>query len=99
MGPTKEEAKQRALAIAHAMNNPDATDGFTDSFDALFDEIYDKIDEVGYGCHIDLEEDQEPDHCVIDAGNFHQCIYAKEGMRKEDCVYWKQYDKSAYPKK
>jgi hypothetical protein len=53
--------------------------------------------EITYGCHCDLEsmdEGFEPDGCVIDEGNYHECIYAKEGMRKEDCEYWRKIQKT-----
>jgi len=52
-------------------------------------QLADKINEVKYGCHIDLEPSQEPEGCVIDEGALHNCIYAKEGMRKEQCQYWR----------
>ena len=39
-----------------------------------------------YGCHVD--GDVMPD-CVIDNGRHNDCAYAKEGMRKEQCEYWK----------
>jgi hypothetical protein len=42
-----------------------------------------------YGCHVDLKPGQEPDGCVIDKETLHDCIYAKEGMRKEQCHYWR----------
>ena len=37
----------------------------------------------------DLEEGMKPDGCVIDEGRINDCIYAREGMRKEQCEYWK----------
>jgi hypothetical protein len=43
-----------------------------------------------YGCHCDLEEGQEPDGCVIDSGDYNDCIFAYEDMKKEDCKYWKK---------
>jgi len=46
------------------------------------------------GCHVDLEsmeEDFEPDGCVIDDGDITQCIYARDGMRKEECEYWRPF--------
>jgi hypothetical protein len=43
-----------------------------------------------WGCHCDLEPHMQPDGCVIDTNDFHNCIYAKEGMRKEQCEYWQK---------
>lgn len=42
-----------------------------------------------YGCHCDLDEGMEPDGCVIDSGERHNCIYAKTIEVKEQCEYWR----------
>lgn len=42
-----------------------------------------------YGCHCDLEEDMEPDGCVIDEGNRLDCVYARRIETKEQCEYWR----------
>lgn len=42
-----------------------------------------------YGCHCDLEEGMEPDGCVIDSGERHNCIYAKDISVKEQCNHWR----------
>lgn len=47
-----------------------------------------KIEE--FGCHCDLGPDEKPDFCVIDTKEYHDCIFAKAGMKKEDCKYWKK---------
>ena len=62
--------------------------GFYDAADAVT-QLSGKLGSVRYGCHVDLEEGQEPDGCVIDTNNHHDCIYAKDGMRKEQCEYWR----------
>lgn len=62
--------------------------GFYDAADALV-QICKNLPEIKYGCHCDLEPHMEPDECVIDEGRYHDCIYAKKGMRKEQCEYWK----------
>ena len=41
-----------------------------------------------YGCHCDLDTGEQPYGCVIDDGRNNDCIYANEGMKKEDCMYW-----------
>ena len=46
-------------------------------------------DQVKYGCHCDLEPGQQPDGCMLDGGDYEDCIYAKKGMKKEDCKHWK----------
>jgi len=48
-----------------------------------------------YGCHVELSDDEDPDGCVIDAGDNGYCIYAKtpsgrERKSKWTCQYWKQ---------
>lgn len=42
-----------------------------------------------YGCHCDLDDGMEPDGCVIDSGERHNCIYAKDISVKEQCEYWR----------
>ena len=54
------------------------------------EEESDMLTIVKFGCHCDLEEGMEPDGCVIDENDHALCIYAKEGMKKEDCEYWRQ---------
>ena len=48
-----------------------------------------KFDDIRYGCHCDLEEGGEPDGCVITEGRIADCVYAKDGMRPEQCKYWR----------
>jgi hypothetical protein len=46
---------------------------------------------IEYACHIDLEEGQEPDECVLDGGIWDHCFYARkygEEARKH-CGEWK----------
>lgn len=62
--------------------------GLFDAADAV-KQLTTRLDEVRYGCHVDLFDGAEPDGCVIDEGNLHDCIHAKEGMRKEQCEYWR----------
>ena len=51
--------------------------------------ITDKPSTLKYGCYCDVEVGKEAmDDCVIDTGNLHDCIFAKKGMRKEQCEYW-----------
>jgi len=47
-----------------------------------------------YGCHCELEDDQEPDECVIDLDGYtrNDCVHAQKGINKEDCKYWKPID-------
>ena len=46
---------------------------------------------IKYGCHCDLETliNPIPDDCVMDTGNYQDCVYAEHGTKKEDCEYWK----------
>ena len=48
---------------------------------------------VSHGCHVDLEEGQKPDACVLDEGRPQDCMYAGQLMRngktKLHCEYWK----------
>jgi hypothetical protein len=62
--------------------------GLYDAADAV-KQMTGKLDDLHYGCHVDLEQGAVPDGCVIDTGDYADCIYAKEGMRKEQCEYWR----------
>ena len=62
--------------------------GLFDAADAVR-QMSSNLDSVKYGCHVDLFDGVEPDDCVIDTGRLCDCIYAKEGMRKEQCEYWR----------
>ena len=61
--------------------------GMYDAADAIV-QMSKNLPNLKYGCHCDLEPHMEPDECVLDNGEGH-CIYAKEGMRKEQCKYWR----------
>lgn len=41
-----------------------------------------------YGCHCDLDDGMEPDVCVIDTNERHNCVYATRIDVKEQCKYW-----------
>lgn len=69
--------------VANRLGMYDAADAIRQLFET------DKISTLKYGCHVDLEEGMEPDGCVIDEGQLHNCTYAKPGMRKEQCEYWR----------
>ncbi len=69
------------VAIANRLGLHDAADAVKQMAGNLAD--------LRYGCHVDLEPDQQPDGCVIDDGRYHDCLYAKQGMRKEQCQYWR----------
>ena len=62
--------------------------GLYDAADAV-QQLVPRLNEVKYGCHVDLEPGQQPDGCVIDEDRPYDCIYAKQGMRKEQCEYWR----------
>jgi hypothetical protein len=62
--------------------------GLHDAADAVR-QITGRLGEIKYGCHVDLEPGQQPDGCVIDEERCPDCIHAKEGMRKEQCRYWR----------
>lgn len=69
------------IQVANRLGLHDAADAVT--------QLIPRISEARYGYHVDIEPGIEPDGCVIDEGNYHNCIYAKEGMRKEQCKYWR----------
>jgi NTP pyrophosphatase (non-canonical NTP hydrolase) len=50
----------------------------------------------GYACHCDLEPDDNPDGCVFDGGQIHDCAVAvklkKAGAGRNDCTYWRPLD-------
>lgn len=43
---------------------------------------------IRYGCHVDLDHDEEPDGCVKDYGADSDCIYAPRHRTREGCRYW-----------
>lgn len=48
--------------------------------------------DVKYGCHCDLEDGMKPDSCVIDENRREDCTYARRGIEKQACIYWKPID-------
>jgi hypothetical protein len=63
--------------------------GMYDAADAI-GQIFPRLSSLKYGCFVDLEtENVVDDTCVLDDGGVHLCIYAKKGMRKEQCEYWR----------
>lgn len=51
---------------------------------------YDQLgSSIRWGCHVDLDPGQQPDECVISSDKHSQCVYARKGMRPEQCEYWK----------
>jgi hypothetical protein len=50
---------------------------------------------VRFGCHIDLEEGEQPDGCVKDYGAENDCIYARRHRTREGCKFWREVKGSA----
>lgn len=48
-----------------------------------------------YACHCDIFDGEEPDECVLDSDEYNEddCIYARKGMDKKKCEYWKPVQK------
>jgi len=85
-GQRQDSAREQLadlVAVANKLGMYDAADAIRQLYDT------DALATVKYGCHVDLEEGIEPDECVIDRGDFDDCVYARPGMRKEQCKYWK----------
>ena len=83
--PQSQESLSRQIAILVAVAN---RLGLYDAADAVRLSAG-PLDEPKYGCHVDVEQGVQPDDCVIDEDRHHECIYAKPGMRKEQCKYWR----------
>ena len=83
--PQRQDSLQEQLADLRFIAN---RLGMYDAADAIA-QIYGNVGVVVYGCHVDPDEGREPGDCVIDSGNLDDCIYAKPGMRKEQCPYWR----------
>ena len=85
--PQRQDSMKEQLAdlrlVANRLGMYDAADAIRQLFET------DGFETVKYGCHCDLEDSMEPDGCVIDEGRHQDCIYAKKGMRKEQCEYWR----------
>ena len=57
---------------------------------ALAKAILEKLSQKSkYGCFVNHPH-EILDDCVIDTKENHYCIYAKEGMKKEDCEFWRE---------
>jgi hypothetical protein len=64
--------------------------GMYDAADAI-KQWCEHLPELRYGCYCDIGECEDPDGCVLDTRGYlvDDCYYAREGMRKEQCEYWK----------
>lgn len=63
--------------------------GMYDAADAIA-QMFPRLCELQYGCLVDWgTEGIIDDNCVIDEGAPHTCHYAKAGMRREQCEYWR----------
>jgi hypothetical protein len=67
-------------AVANRLGMYDAADAIT--------QLVPRLLGLAYGCHCEPWEGIVPD-CVCDYGDYAGCIYAKPGMRREQCKYWK----------
>lgn len=74
---------QDLARVAARLGMYDAADAIRQAFELG------KFDNIRYGCHCDLEDHMEPDGCVITDGRIADCVYAKKGMRPEQCEYWR----------
>lgn len=49
-------------------------------------------DAIIYGCHVCIDSGfglQIYRDCVIDSGDYADCVHARPGMKKEQCKYWR----------
>jgi hypothetical protein len=50
-----------------------------------------RVKPVKYGCYCDgSDSDYTYNDCVIDSGDYEQCVYARTEMAKEDCEHWRE---------
>jgi hypothetical protein len=62
--------------------------GMYDAADAI-QQMIPNLPKLKYGCYIELWEGIF-NTCVLDEGGNHMdCVYAKDGMRKEQCEMWR----------
>lgn len=51
------------------------------------------VSDKTHGCHVDLEDWQKPDDCVMDHDAHQDCVYAmqlqRDGKTKLHCEYWR----------
>ena len=71
--------------IANRLGMRDAADAIGQMF------TIGRVDRIRFGCHCDIENtiSGQPDDCVLNTGDIDDCIYAKRGMRPEQCEYWR----------
>lgn len=67
--------------------------GFYDAADAI-KQLMPRLPELKFGCFVEAYLENGKWHevdptCVLDGGNVWDCIYAKEGMKPEQCENWR----------
>lgn len=87
--PQRQDALNRQLQdvilVASRLGMHDAVDAIKQAFKGG------TFSDIKYGCHLEVWDtiDGQPDNCVLNSGDVEDCIYAKEGMRPEQCEYWR----------
>ena len=82
--------------VANRLGLYDAADALRQTFGETMELAENR---VRYGCHCDIENtvSGQPDDCVLNSGDIEDCIYAKQGMRPEQCDYWRPAQHSPRP--
>ena len=90
--PTRPQRQDSAIdqlqdlaRVAARLGMYDAADSIKQAFELG------KFSDIRYGCHCDIENTVscQPDDCVLNSGDIEDCVYAKRGMRPEQCEYWR----------
>lgn len=82
--PQSQGSTKKQLDTLHWIAN---RVGLYDAADAI-KQLIPRIGDLKYGCHIEPCEGIFHT-CVIDEEDFDECIFAKPGMRKEQCEHWR----------
>ncbi|WP_019022988.1 hypothetical protein [Thioalkalivibrio sp. ALE23] len=92
--PQRQDSVSEQMAdlsqVANRLGMYDAADAIGQMFET------ESLGRMKYGCHVEAEiEGIIDENCVLDYGRPEECIYAKPGMRREQCQYWRVIDASA----
>lgn len=90
--PTRPQRQDSAIDQLQDLARVAARLGMYDAADAMRQAFkLGRFDNVKYGCHCDIENtvSGQPVDCVLNSGDIDDCIYAKRGMRPEQCEYWR----------
>ncbi len=84
----REDSVEDQIKDLIIIGNKMGLSGAVSALEQLFSTM--KLEDLRYGCYCDTDPNGIPfEDCVIDNGKLYNCIHAIEGIKKEQCEYWK----------